>query len=915
MAFKNSILPQLKTRLALALVFTVAMAFAIAASAAFADDQTTPPAARDGSTLEAQDDDLTPRNGVPLVIVRVDETAGGSIDAMNSSYQHKQKCTSATMEILLPEGYSGGYASTGTASVPEGEMELNYIRGRGNSTWNSSKKPYKLELNGKQDLFGMGASEDWALMANSYDQTLMRNQITFWLGEQMGLSFTPQQIPVDLVMIGSESGVHWCGSYCLCETIKVENTRVAIDKLKKNDADNITGGYLMAIYSDQGEDIPASTVFITNHGVEFANDTPEYDDTDPDKPLTEAQQSQRAYIRDFMQELDDLIMADEIDAARHEEIASKMDLTSLADYWLLQEISFNTDGFATTSTYLYKERDGKLYWGPLWDFDNAWNNNGLWNDSNLTFNNTAMLWIDQLREHDPQFVSLLQERWSLLNEKLGELTRTGGIIDQYAAEVSASQQADYGIWEDAAGDYHGTSAQDFATAVDELKSWIDDRRAWAESNKADIGKVYYTVSYEANGQVVATEQVRHGNKAVMDPDAPALAGYVFKCWKNGNKTPNKVTIVEDTVFTAEYVEEDAAVAPEELIIDIPEEMEVQLSSGFFPEIDGCEMTLDDFAYIEPYDATNPRVRWTSSDEAVASIDEVNHRVVLHGGGDAIITGTLYNGLSSSFVLRVLGDPAKYTIRFLDEDGSELLYIKVPRGDTPQYTGETPVKAENEQYSYVFSEWSPVIVPVSGNAEYRATYNETEKPGVYSVVFGSGVTWTRGSEQTVSFTFKRSFNDNETFARFVSLKADGETVSAEDSSGNANYAIESGSLIVTLSPAYLETLSNGKHEFRAVFDDAVSEEALLDVTAAPKPDGGDDGQGGGDDKPDGGDDKPDGSSSEDASGNSGADEKDAATENGPSSHTPQTGDTIPIAAICVLATAGAIIAFVARRRLD
>ena len=911
MAFESTIHTRLISRLAIGAVLMAVMAFALVAPTAFADEQTAPLTAEDGALLMAEDDaPLTPQNGVPLVIVRVNEAEGGSIDAMNNSYQHKQKCTSATVEILLPEDYSGGYAPAGTASVPEGEMTLDYIRGRGNSTWNSSKKPYKLQLSGKQDLFGMGASEDWALMANSYDQTLMRNQITFWLGEQMGLEFTPRQVPVDLVMIGSESGVHRYGSYCLCETVKVEDSRVAIDKLKKNDAENVTGGYILATYSDQGKDIPESTVFITNHGVEFANDSPEYESEN----LTEAQQLQRAYIRDYMQELDDLIMAPgDIDAARHEEIANMMDLTSLADYWLLQEISFNTDGFATTSTYLYKKRDGKLYWGPLWDFDNAWNNNGMWSDANRTFNNTAMLWVDQLRDKDPQFVSLLQERWSLLNEKLEELTRPGGVIDQYAAEVGASQRADYEIWKDAAGgDYHGTSQEDYDTAVDELKSWIDDRREWAESNKADIGKVYYTVSYEAHGQVVATEQVRYDRYATMDPDAPAPEGKVFSCWKKGNKTPDKVAIVEDTVFTAEYVDESEAVAPESLIIDVPEEMTtVQLDSEFFPATSNSfddPHSLDDFVFIEPYDATNQRVRWTSSDEAVASIDEVNHRVVLNGGGDVIITGTLYNGISDSFTLHVQGEPAKYTVRFVDDDGTELQSTKTPRGETPQYTGATPVKAETEQYSYAFSGWTPTIVPVTGNAEYRATYAATEKPGVYTVVSGSDATWTKGSGQTADFTFKRSFNDDETFERFVGLEVDGEAVAEKDASGNANYTIERGSVIVNLNPAYLETLSIGKHEFRAVFDDAVSEGALLDVTEAPEPDDG----GGDGDKPDDG--KADGSGSKDASGNSDASGKAASTSKS-SSPLSKTGDAIPIAALCILAIAGAAIAFAAHRRLD
>ena len=309
--------------------------------------------------------------------------------------------------------------------------------------------------------------------------------------------------------------------------------------------------------------------------------------------------------------------------------------------------------------------------------------------------------VDTLRDRDPLFVSLLQERWAVLNGLLQELTEADGIIDQYAAEVGASQRADYEIWKGTTGDYQGISESDYAAAVEALRSWIADRNAWAEANKADIGTVFYTASYEADGQVVATERVRYGNKAVMDPDAPAPAGKVFSCWKKGNRTASKVEIKEDTVFTAEYVDKDAATAPESLTIITSEET-VDLSRGYFPTSDMPETTLEEIAYVESYDTTNPRIRWTSSDEAVAAIDEVNHRVILNGGGDATITGTLYNGVTASFELHVQGEPAKYTVRFVNDDGTELQSDKLPRGETPTYTGETPTKAETARCTYEFA---------------------------------------------------------------------------------------------------------------------------------------------------------------------------------------------------------------------
>lgn len=72
---------------------------------------------------DLQADQLQPENGIPLVIVRVDESKT-TIDDMNGSYQHSVRCEDATVEIIVPEGYSGGYQAAGQAAAPGGELKL-----------------------------------------------------------------------------------------------------------------------------------------------------------------------------------------------------------------------------------------------------------------------------------------------------------------------------------------------------------------------------------------------------------------------------------------------------------------------------------------------------------------------------------------------------------------------------------------------------------------------------------------------------------------------------------------------------------------------------------------------------------------------------------------------------------------------
>lgn len=184
------------------------------------------------------------------------------------------------------------------------------------------------------------------------------------------------------------------GSYVLSEDVRIANSRVAIGQIDPSvtGGDAITGGYLVALteFFTEAEE----NRFTTRRNVRFLMEDPTFDGSDA------AAREQYDYITDYLQRTEDAIYGDGCRDGDGVSYAEYMDVDSAARYWWVQEFTANQDAFITPSTYLYKKRDGKLYWGPLWDFDKAmveasWSAN--------PFNNRPMPWLDHLRESDPVY--------------------------------------------------------------------------------------------------------------------------------------------------------------------------------------------------------------------------------------------------------------------------------------------------------------------------------------------------------------------------------------------------------------------------------------------------------------------------------------------------------------------------------
>ena len=89
-----------------------------------------------------------------------------------------------------------------------------------------------------------------------------------------------------------------------------------------------------------------------------------------------------------------------------------------------------------------------------------------------------------------------------------------------------------------------------------------------------------------------------------------------------------------------------------------------------------------------------------------------------------------------------------------------------------------------------------------------------EPEPYAVVDSGGAApiWDPESGEGLTFTVKRAEGDDTTYAHFTGVTVDGVNVP------RLGYTAEEGSLILTLLPAYLESLGEGGHEVSILFDD-------------------------------------------------------------------------------------------------
>lgn len=407
----------------------------------------------------------------------------------------------------------------GTDGVPVYSGELKQIKARGNSTFTyAEKKSYQIKLAGVGDLLGTGEQvKTWVLLASYFDATQMHDKMVKDLAAELGLAYTASCDWVNLYYDGEYRGV-----YLLSEKNSVGAASVAITDMEQayeqlnggygadmttaqaensygqqyqytkdlTEPENITGGYLIELNHNMWDE---ASGFKTRQGVAFNVKSPEW-----------CGNAAMKYISEYYQAFEDAVYATDdtgaytgYNASTGKYFYDYVDMDSLVKVFLLQELSLNCDGFIS-SVYFYKDADGKMFAGPIWDqdmtFGTGWTKTNAADIEDYHYLAKALIQI-------PAFKTAVVEYYSstfapAVREWLGN---NGTIAHQYSL-LKNSAAMNYTLWDyirigNPENEGHIWQGASYQGVVDEMTTWIENRLANMDSRF----KLQSTVAGDVNG--------------------------------------------------------------------------------------------------------------------------------------------------------------------------------------------------------------------------------------------------------------------------------------------------------------------------------------------------------------------------------------------------------------------------------
>ena len=340
---------------------------------------------------------------IPLIVIQTE----GAVEP-------KDKETGIVCQITI---INNGKAET---------KEKGTIKLRGNSTMRGEKSPYKIKFDSKQKLLDMPANaKKWNLMANHSDKTLLRTLLAMKISTLFEMPFTPECRPVDVIVNGE-----FKGNYNLCDKIEYNKNRIDLGELNEKDKQEpVDGGYLFEATQYAYKE---GYYLNTTRGIILGVRYPEKEDISVE---------QLEYINNKL---------NKVEEEGYNGIVDNIDFESFSKYLLVQELCGQSETF--WSTYMTKRRnDEKIYFGPVWDFDLAFDND---NRVFSTLNKTNFLFkydssAGTMREfavkllNNEQLLQSVKDMWRKMTQEKVTKEIILSFIDEQVEKIYESQKLNF----------------------------------------------------------------------------------------------------------------------------------------------------------------------------------------------------------------------------------------------------------------------------------------------------------------------------------------------------------------------------------------------------------------------------------------------------------------------------------------
>lgn len=327
------------------------------------------------------------------------------------------------------------------------------IKGRGNTSWGYSKKPYRLKFAESVKPFGMKKGKNWNLIAQAQNGSLMTNPVGHKIARMVGMKTANDVIPVELYMNGE-----YCGSYLFTQKVGMANNSVDFED------ESMAVLFELDSYYDEVYRFRSDS-----YSLPVNIKTPNFDEDNTELNYDS--------IKNEFNRFETAVY----DNSNYERL---VDMDMLVRYMLVNDLVLNAELRHPKSTFLSRENLGHMAsqytFGPAWDFDWAFGYEGT--SSYCRKNATSDLFSTTSTSSGNRFYSqiLRSSKWvqyryfqlweEFMDKHLNELI---DFVDDYYAYARSSFEHNASKWGD---------GYNYGDNITNMKSWLEQRAHYIMNN-------------------------------------------------------------------------------------------------------------------------------------------------------------------------------------------------------------------------------------------------------------------------------------------------------------------------------------------------------------------------------------------------------------------------------------------------